>query len=571
MAFTPKLGKPADASVLDRVQKRTQPDAAPDAGAGGIFDFLKKADTAVTDVGKGAVKGAGSTLFNIGKLEQRGVNKVKELFGGEATPLKETPEILKPKNTAESIGYGAEQIGEFFIPGGAALKAGKAADVAIKGSKLLSGASRTAKVARGTARTVSRSAIEGGSAGAVSLAQSGGDVGEAGVAAGIGAALPPAARVAQGLIRSTPAIASALSGVPRETIQRAADPVIGKRIAAAIKQVGENKTQPYFGLTNDIAGTVQKAGEKAGQFVKKAVGQFSAANKDKTFDVAAKFDDVVTALEPFRTSGIIVPRKGRGFKIAATEQSPFTQREVGELNKLLEKLRVSKSIRAEDVLALKRSFATAYDAVSLGVNGNPRPYHAAVMALKEKADETIQSLLPKELRQAFGQYTRYERFMEKFGNKLVDAEGNVKPNAEQFISNLGNLNKGEVRKLAAEFTDFMGRDIADEVEIIKDAQKLSPLFAATGSRTQDVLRSALGIGLVGGTAVAPQVTIPALVATSPKVQGKVLQGISAVRANAPKMPLSDAIRSRLLGGETGGTPISKAMRDRYNRAVQKTK
>lgn len=579
MAFTPKLGKPVDPAKVETFKTQKQEIKqleAQESEGGSILDTISTVDRTVTDVGRGAAKGVGSTLHGLSQLGDtfarntmgRALAKItgNKSYTQPSAGLEKKPDFLVPKTTAEKVGFAGEQVAEFFVPSAIVSKAGKAVDVAAKGSKIL----KARPVLQGAAKTLGRAAIEGASAGAVRAAQTGGDLSETGTAASIAAAIPVAGRAIQLGGKAVPRIASILSGVPRETIQRASDPVMGKRIADAVKYVSENKAQPYFGLTDDIGKSIGKARASADDFVKKAVGKFSAANKGKVFDVSSKYDDVVKALEPFRTSGIIVPRSGRGFKIAATPQSPFTQREVTELNKVLEKLRVSKQVSAEDVLALKRSFATAYDAVPLGVNGNPRPYHAAVMALKEKADDAIQGLLPKELQQAFGQYTRFERFMEKFGTRLVDAEGKVKPNAEQFISNLGNLNKGELRETAKGFRDFLGKNVEEEVEIIKDAQKLLPLFAATGSRTQDILRSLLAAG-VGFGASGGVGTIAALAATSPRAVGVAARGISKIRGAMPKSTILDAIKQRVVGAPSSGGAISDVLKKRYQSALQKTK
>lgn len=68
------------------------------------------------DIGIGALKGAGTTANNIGHLIEpdwavRMVGATPPTPGQEAAPL-------TPKNTAQKVGLGGEQIGEYFLPTG---------------------------------------------------------------------------------------------------------------------------------------------------------------------------------------------------------------------------------------------------------------------------------------------------------------------------------------------------------------------------------------------------------------------------------------------------------------------
>lgn len=76
----------------------------------------------IKDVLIGGAKGVGSTLFGLGKLGAKASEAIG-LGGMVPKELKEEkPELLQPKTTAEKIGYGVEQVGEFFVP---ITKAGK--------------------------------------------------------------------------------------------------------------------------------------------------------------------------------------------------------------------------------------------------------------------------------------------------------------------------------------------------------------------------------------------------------------------------------------------------------------
>jgi 5'-deoxynucleotidase YfbR-like HD superfamily hydrolase len=150
------------------------------------------------------------------------------------------------------------------------------------------------------------------------------------------------------------------------------------------------------------------------------------------------------------------------------------------------------------------------------------------MAMKEATEKAIDDILPKQLKQANADYRRYEQLKDAFGNRIVDADGNLKDSAETFISNLGNLNKGELRAKVKAFEDITGIDLVDEIQVMKDAQKLSPLFAETGSRTQDILR-ALIVGGIGGGTLGPVGTSAGLAVSSPRVIGKIATTIGKAK------------------------------------------
>src|SRR3990167_4276813 len=116
LPVTPNLVGSID---LEKYKLKSEPE-----GAKGIKGF-----------GVGALKGVGSTLFGAGQLADI-------IIPGQLLP-KEKPEILKAKGTAEKIGFGVEQIGEFFLPVGLAAKGVKVGEAAITASKI----GRSAKIA----------------------------------------------------------------------------------------------------------------------------------------------------------------------------------------------------------------------------------------------------------------------------------------------------------------------------------------------------------------------------------------------------------------------------------------
>lgn len=313
--------------------------------------------------------------------------------------------------------------------------------------------------------------------------------------------------------------ASVASGVPQDVLERAASPERAAMTERAIKHVLENEKEPYLDVATRAASSITAQQEKAAGMLSAAKQDFRDQFPDAAFDVRPKIPAIAAALDGFRSSGLIVQKSGRGYVIGRTAQSSFTPQEVTKLNELFTKMNTAKAVNVDDLLALRQSLSTAYDAIPLGVNKTPRPYHAAVMSLKAAAEPAIQDLLPDNLRKAFDEYAILQEMKDDIGNKLINGDGTLKDGAEQFLSNMVNTNKGNVRMNAQRFREITGLDLESEVQAIKDAQKLAPMFPTTGSRTQDVIRALMVSGL-GTFAGGPVGSIAAIAATSPRVMGK---------------------------------------------------
>jgi hypothetical protein len=114
------------------------------------------------EVGKGAAKGVGNTLYGFGKLahDYTPLGRLSDAVAPgafEGAP----PAILEPTNTPQKVGYYGEQVGEFFLPTGVAGKLGKAAEVAKSG--LLTMAQGGTPAAAGASAAIT-AAVPGGAA-----------------------------------------------------------------------------------------------------------------------------------------------------------------------------------------------------------------------------------------------------------------------------------------------------------------------------------------------------------------------------------------------------------------------
>lgn len=274
----------------------------------------------------GAAKGVGSTVYNLGKMASqvpipalagKTPADVAQFLGADpelAAFEGPKPEGLTPQGTAQEVGFGAEQIGEFFIPGAA--QAGKLGAVANLAQK---------------AGTVGKMATEGATAAGVAAAQ-GGDPLAAGA---VGAVVPGASAVAS---KVGPAIMNTKIGARAKQFRRGADPGEGivdeglvagttggmwERVQTARKEVGAQigsvlsttqkatqhpiNIQPFVdGLIDDAVRSLQTAGkpEAAAAVEKIRTGMYeefakrgsspSATNAKELWEVSQQIKDAIS-------------------------------------------------------------------------------------------------------------------------------------------------------------------------------------------------------------------------------------------------------------------------------------
>lgn len=199
--------------------------------AGGVL----KAGKTLGDLYTGASKGLVHTMYDIGAPAGWAAEKMGIVPKMTPEEREQQESIFKPSNTAQAIGHGAEQIGEFMVPGGAEERAaGKIAELAPKLGKVLPRIG-TAALSSGLVNKA-----QGGDFGAGAAA---GGIG-AGASAGLRAVAPGIAEAAlkvrgnQRLFGRTvgDAILNDTRGVRPETIGRTAQETIQKlspEIAAA--------------------------------------------------------------------------------------------------------------------------------------------------------------------------------------------------------------------------------------------------------------------------------------------------------------------------------------------------
>lgn len=195
---------------------------------------LQRAASAIGNFGIGALKGAGHTIASIGELGAKALSPIDKLTGAKPIKSGDTERALNrvsgsqssltPTNTAQKVGFGAEQIGEFFIPAGFAGKAVKAAESGIDTLK-------AGKLVKNLSKLTTKSAVEG-IAGASTVAAQGGtkeDIRNVGI---VSAAFPVFSKALSSIIEKVPETAwSAI--LKRSPVESAKNPILPAQASKA--------------------------------------------------------------------------------------------------------------------------------------------------------------------------------------------------------------------------------------------------------------------------------------------------------------------------------------------------
>ena len=150
--------------------------AQPQTSVGGLPGFAVGATKGVASTGLGIggigqkiQKGIGSLIGMIPGVnvspEAKGENSI---FNPKSTTGMQAQSAVAPQGTAENIGFGTEQIAEYFLPASKAAKAEGFVNVLTQGIK--------SPLLAATARVGGKALVQGAAAGLVQAAQSGGDV-----------------------------------------------------------------------------------------------------------------------------------------------------------------------------------------------------------------------------------------------------------------------------------------------------------------------------------------------------------------------------------------------------------
>lgn len=327
------------AAIDSQLKGSTPP---PSSGASGGYGTLASIGDFVKEAVKGGAKGAASTALGISQLINKGTAAV-----GLSDPVK--PEVWNaaradfatPQGTAQKVGFGAEQLGEFFVPGAAVTK----------GAKALTTGSKVANVGV-------RAGLEGASAAGVHAAQTGntegaGTMGLAGAAFG--------------------AVAPALSGAMATRAGQALKESAEKRIAQALgahkerfKAIAEKRAPEILkrGLGGSRSQLLKEAAEQSSE-AGKAVDAVLKEHGATPLSTASIVDALETAKQPFLAqrpmtvteayrAGVLKNAKATGDGNVATT-TVLDPRPVEQLQKLQDTVRaLGDDATVDQIVAVRR-------------------------------------------------------------------------------------------------------------------------------------------------------------------------------------------------------------------------
>jgi hypothetical protein len=193
---------------------------------------------------------------------------------------------LEQKGTAEKLGRMAEQVGEFFIPGGASLKAGKALGAATKAGKIIKGATTLAgtSLAEGVLGT-SQSALQSGKVGKEELK-----------AGALSLIAPPAVATAGKVLKTATKPFVPLSSKITQAIGKAVDkaikPSITKIGTTAAKSKYYKKAAEAFNVIRKYKPTITTADGVEEAITPNTRGQMLEALEKTKSIVFQRFDDI---------------------------------------------------------------------------------------------------------------------------------------------------------------------------------------------------------------------------------------------------------------------------------------
>lgn len=337
----------------------------------------------------------------------------------------------------------------------------------------------------------------------------------------------------------------ATSGLGNKTLEKfTSKPDSIKYGQDAISSGGENGG--YYQLGQDLKDKLVSDKSIADSAWKAASTNFQKANPNVRLNVAEQLGDIATPLQDFGLN--VVKDKGK-FAVIADGPTGFSDKQLSEVSKLLNKFSTYKALRPEQLPRLLQEISAAYEAVPIGNNG-PLPYHALIMQMKAPVANAVKATMPKDLLESYALQEAYYDAMDRYGSRVIDKAGESTMNASNFLRSIGNPGRGELR-------DKVGQGLVNRVQSIKDAEAISHVLPPTGSRNEDVFRQLFayfGAIPTGGASIA--VASPAVVGNAALGVGRlgqagvtgalktgILEGVSEPTGKA----LLTQARKRILG------------------------
>lgn len=467
----------------------------------------------------------------------------------------EQTNFTKPQNTAQKIGFGAEKIAEFFVPGGAAGKLGKVVSDAGVAAKL----PRAGKFLGATTKAITEAGLAAGQ-----TATQEGKLDDSALAAGgVSLALPIAGKVLKtgGKVASEVAqfMASKLSGVPKAAIEHAIQNPVAAR--GAIRQFSKDVGSPQTVLAHaeDALNTIKEVRRSAYKENLGKVMSETMQNKNGQWYVKRLItpQDVRSGLAPKNAVGqnIFVPTdfslKGvkdtvtktlKDFGASAKGQSVVFEKvplpnsfkkELGEV--------VNKIYKWDDIsptgLDDLREIIDVYK--KTGANTAEKKFNKIVGDIRSNISKYVGDRVP-QIREMNKQYAQQSDVIDGLMKEL--SVGKDKPTtALRKLLNVFNPKSEAYRPYVQQLGDEAGRDLMSEIAGLTMSKWTPEGIGA-------YVAGSVGLGAVANPSVllAAPFASPRIVGETAAFAGKVLPKIKKATNSNILPPAARGVASQIL-------------------------
>jgi hypothetical protein len=419
-----------------------------------------------TDALQGLKAGALSTIYHGGDLVRRGTEAVVGPEWAARLGMEnklDKPEvrsvITPPESTAGQLGYGAEKMGEFFIPAGAVGKAAKAVEGATAGMR-----------GAGALNLAARAGLEGAAAGGVAGVQTAGDPN----------AMREAALTAGGVTAGLGAVGMAARPVA-DLLKRSALTQYGRVLnptKQATKYLSQTQVAPGLLERGVMAGSMKTLQGKAGAQVQKWGQAISDAWSNVPAGTSIELGPVMNNLDQSLDDLFVTTSRGKAPK------GPFAEQAAQNVDKLKQTL--------SDVAEVNP--ATGVPEIPVDRLREMRQYFDDIAAQAGRYDG--KTLAEKSMAEAHGRAADAirEELAQQFPDiAKINKEYNFWKNARQVVDETVLRREGQAKPL--------GRKLVSAAAAAGGAAQYGPLGVLLGKAAGDQFE-ALVTGPAWGTVSA---------------------------------------------------------------------
>lgn len=515
-----QMGAKPEGQVKEVVEPKTE---AKGVGGilGGITGFAKEAiDLPRKAAALGEYVGSKAADFVFGKTQAT---------SAASQTLKEgvvRPEITKPIGTAEKVGAGIEQVGEFFlpIPGGAKAKALTA------GIKVGAKAPAVVRGAAAIARPVARVALEGVEAATKSAVQQGELEGFGKEAAGqalFSAGLGVAGKAASGLGRAATQMLGKTTGAGDEALKLAfQNPTVMK--VARKAGTADGASQVLDDALKDAQRGLQRIKESRGKEYTTALGRLKREKVDYgeiLDDAKAKADELLSEFDVKTTKGgLMTPRS---FRDSAIEQGKTT------VQKTYRTLKTWRDTTPAGLDKLKKKLDQFKNAVRNTTDGS----YPLIKGIRDRIDDGLKVNV-SGYQQMTSKYREASELIDDIERALSLKQSAAKDTAVKKLMSTLRQNQEFRKEMLEVLSGKAGTDIGAKIA----GATLAPV-APRG--LAGVLSPAIGgFSFVANPASWPFLLLT-IASTSPRLVGETISIMGQMKGKVPTPQIKQALQAIL--------------------------